>query len=217
MKDVRIGWPVAILAALSITSCARAADDADANTIEAASAQEAMPRFAEEGALLRPEGWEKWPTAGSSLGLTYSGGSMQMFHRVYMQPWAYDHVMENGEFAEGTMFVLAFFSAEDDANPARGGLYEGERASGWEVHLKWQGLNETGWGFYNFSDTTTSAQPLPVGASCYTCHAEHAATDHVFTQFYPDLRRRLAAEAGVPAADTEERPTEPPETGSDGG
>jgi hypothetical protein len=32
-----------------------------------------------------------------------------------------------------------------------------------------------------------SAEPFPK-AACYDCHAEHGATDHVFTQFYPLLR-----------------------------
>jgi hypothetical protein len=32
------------------------------------------------------------------------------------------------------------------------------------------------------------AEPLPQTAGCLACHREKAATDHVFTQFYPVLR-----------------------------
>ena len=56
-----------------------------------------LPRFAAEGVLMRPEGWEAWVMVGASLGLSYSeggaaemaGAGPDMFHNVYMQPWAY--------------------------------------------------------------------------------------------------------------------------------
>jgi hypothetical protein len=43
------------------------------------------------------------------------------------------------------------------------------------------------WGYVSFGDAA-AATPFPK-ERCYDCHAEHAAVDNVFTQFYPILRR----------------------------
>ena len=157
-----------------------------------------MPKFTASGALLRPEGWEMWVMVGASTGLSYNenarpaaDGSPGMFHNVYLQPWAYKQFMQTRTFPEGTMFVLSFFESSRKATPARAGFYEGDQMPGFEVHLKWKGTDKTGWGFYNFGDSTASADMIPGAASCYTCHATEAAHDHVFTQFYPPLRTRL--------------------------
>lgn len=154
------------------------------------------PRFTADGALERPEEWRMWPLAGASLGLSYNEevGPMQHFHRVYTQPWAYEHARETGEFAEGTMFILEFYTAEDDSDPARAGHYEGERFPMFEVHVKNEDLHESGWGFYNFADTTAVADMISAEASCYSCHAAEADVDNVFVQFYPHLRERMGNE-----------------------
>ena len=119
-----------------------------------------------------------------------------MFHNVYMQPWAYEQFVETGEFAEQTMFVLAFYEASRDADPARGGFYEGELSSTMEVHLKKRDLHETGWGFYGFFGTADSAAIMPGEAACYSCHIEKTELDNVFVQFYPPLRRVLPKAGG---------------------
>ena len=63
--------------------------------------EDQLPRYDEDGALLRPEGWETWVMVGASIGLDYEGegqprlvGDPGMFHNVFMQPWAYRHYME---------------------------------------------------------------------------------------------------------------------------
>ena len=52
-----------------------------------------------------------------------------------------------------------------------------------------------GWAYFSFDDKSgkpkDKAQPFP-RASCFECHHEKAATDHVFTQFYPVLRTSSA-------------------------
>ena len=168
--------------------------DADAAEIQ----QRDMPRFTPDGSLLRPDGWEAWVMVGTSMGLTYTeaggpaapmpGAAPGMFHNVFMQPWAYQHFQETGEFAEETMFVLAMSQPSRKADPAQGGFYEGDRFLS-EIHLKKEGLHESGWGFYGFGREAESATMIPGAANCYSCHAEHAAFDQVFVQFYPPLRR----------------------------
>lgn len=134
---------------------------------------------------------------GASTGLSYAqsqnppvaGAAPGMFHNVYLQPWAYRYAVERRTFPENAMFVLTFYEPSRKSNPARSGFYEGDRMSGFEVHLKRKGVDSTGWGFYGFgSDTTSSAVKLPGSAACYSCHKTEAAFDNAFVQFYPALR-----------------------------
>jgi hypothetical protein len=142
---------------------------------------------------------------GASIGLSYAedggfepvmeGSAPGMFHNVYMQPWSYRHFRETGAFPEGTMFILAMYEASQNADPARGGWYEEEGFLA-EIHLKQEGVHESGWGFYGFGGNAESASMIPGEANCYSCHAEETALDNVFVQFYPALRDKLPAEGG---------------------
>jgi hypothetical protein len=118
-----------------------------------------------------------------------------MFHNVFLQPWAYRSVLETGEFPDGAMFVLTFYEASRTATPARRGFYEGDQLAGFEVHVKRAGVDSTGWAFFAFGDSGATAAKVPSAAPCYACHAQEAAHDNVFTQFYPPLRRRLSKAA----------------------
>jgi hypothetical protein len=154
----------------------------------------------QDGSLKQPKEWETWVMVGSSTGLSYAtpgaapaaGAAPGMFHNVYMQPWAYREFTRTGVFPEGTMFVLSFYEASQKSAPAKAGFYEGDRAPGFEVHLKQAGLDKSGWAFFAFADDTSNGSRLPGTASCYSCHATEAAHDNVFTQFYPPIRERLA-------------------------
>ena len=152
------------------------------------------------GELIRPEGWEAWVMVGASIGLSYAedgsfepvmeGSAPGMFHNVYMQPWAYRHFRDTGEFPEGTMFILAMYAASQNADPARGGWYEEDGFLA-EIHLKQRDLHESGWGFYGYGGGGESSAMIPGDAACYSCHAEETALDQVFVQFYPALRHML--------------------------
>lgn len=161
-----------------------------------------LPKYDAEGGLLRPADWESWVMVGASIGLDYEGegqprlvGDPGMFHNVFMQPWAYRHFMETGEFPEQTMFVLAFYEASQEADPAQRGFYSGELSGSMEIHLKQAGAHETGWLFYAYAGDREAGTAVPTDAACYTCHAERTDYDNVFVQFYPTLRRRM--ESGV--------------------
>jgi len=161
--------------------------------------EDQLPHFTTEGALLPPVGWEAWVMVGASTGLSYAdapapavGTAPGMFHNAYMQPWAYRAFIETGTFPEQTMFVLSFYEPSRKSTPARAGFYEGDRQAGYEVHLKKEGIDQTGWAFFGFGGGTAAGQKLPGTAACYSCHAKEAAHDNVFTQFYPPLRERLA-------------------------
>lgn len=196
-------WMPIVLAIHLTAACgpdASDATDAPADSIPAGQ----LPRFTPDGQLLRPEGWEGWVLAGTSMGLTYNeptstpapGEPPGIFLNVYVQPWAYERFMESGEFPEGTMFILAMAEPIRKADPARGGFYMGE-ISMMEVHLKREGIHESGWGFYGFGGDDPSAEILPAEANCYSCHRDEGAHDNAFVQFYPKMRERLGL---VPAA-----------------
>ena len=174
-----------------------AADSAATDSIPAGH----LPRFTPAGELLRPEGWESWVLAGTSMGLSYTepaqvpgpGEPPGIFLNVYVQPWAYAQFMETGEFPEQTMFILAMAEPVRRADPARAGFYMGE-ISLMEVHLKRDGLHESGWGFYGFGGEDSLAAMIPGEANCYSCHRDEAAYDQAFVQFYPTMRERLGLE-----------------------
>jgi hypothetical protein len=158
-----------------------------------------VAQFTDDGALVRPTGWESWVMVGASIGLSYNEGPARaageapgIFHNVFLQPWAYRRALETGEFPDGAMFVLSFYQPSQKATPARRGFYEGDQLPGFEVHVKKAGVDSTGWAFYNFGDSSATAAKVPSAAPCYACHAKEAAHDNVFTQFYPQLRQRLA-------------------------
>ena len=57
---------------------------------------------------------------------------------------------------------------------------------GLEVHVKDEARFPGKWAFFGFDDGKT-AKIVPMSADCYSCHANHAAVDTTFVQFYPTL------------------------------
>jgi hypothetical protein len=134
---------------------------------------------------------ERWVLVGTSLGLGYTDATDQgpgMFHRVYLEPSAYDHFLRTGRFREGTMLALAIRRPERQIPPSRAGWTEGE-LDGLEMAVKDGSRFEGGWAYFDFGRSDAAAAPFP-RARCAACHARHAALDNVFVQFYPQLRGR---------------------------
>ena len=158
------------------------------------------PKYDGAGDLYLPDDLYEWILVGSSIGLGYNedaqdpqpGEAPGMFHNVLMEPSSYRHYAETGAFEEGTMFALMMYTAGDQAPPREGGFYE-DRFVAMEISVKDSVRFEDGWGFTNFviDDEVPSetGQALPAGNRCFQCHTEHGAKDHVFTQFYPNIRR----------------------------
>ena len=149
------------------------------------------PRYAADGRLLRPEGVDRWVLVGASLGQGYRDATEDgpgMFHRVYLEPSAYDHFLRTGGFREGTMLALAIRRPERRVPPSRTGWTEGE-LSALEVAVKDRSRYEGGWAYFDFGRSARPAEAFPP-ERCASCHARHAALDNVFVQFYPQLRGR---------------------------
>jgi hypothetical protein len=153
-----------------------------------------MPQYDSQRKLKLPSDYRQWILVGQSLGLSYSeggAGGHQMFNTTLMEPSAYRHFVETGEFREGTMLALILQAIGTNALPARQGQFATD-VHVIEMAVKDKGRVPEGWAYYQFGGPMaggyqSAAAPQPK-ASCYSCHVEHAARDNVFMQFYGLLK-----------------------------
>jgi Cytochrome P460 len=167
-------------------------------------AENASPaRFEGKDTLLRPEGYREWIFVGSSLGLSYkenpdgqsadqANGKVDpgLYHNVYINPSSYKAFASSGKFSEGTILVLELASADVKREPRLQGSYQKEFVA-LEATVKDSKRFAEGWAYYSFDGPDgkplSKAQPFAKDR-CWSCHDQKAATDNVFTQFYPVLR-----------------------------
>ena len=161
----------------------------------ALQAQTTDPRFTDDNQLLRPEGFREWVFVGSSLAMSYdkeqSGEEHQTFHNIYINPESYREFKKIGRFPERTILAMELFTAGSHASINRRGHFE-DRSVGLEAAVKDSARFAESWAYFSFDlpdeKRSERAQAFPK-AECWSCHQEHAATDNVFTQFYPVLRK----------------------------
>ncbi len=152
------------------------------------------PRYTPAGELLLPPGVERWVAVGSSLGLGYSAGERALgaetFHTVLLEPGAYASYRRSGRFPDGTMLALIIREPAPRVAPARSGRVAGELLAV-ELAVKDTVRFAGGWAYFDFGRGRPGAAARPFPAeSCARCHAEHAARDNVFVQYYPLLQDR---------------------------
>lgn len=170
-----------------------------AESQQATSPLDALPRYDSSGALLRPRDFETWVFVGASTGLSYEPGMSSRgsgeFKNVYITPEAYKAYLATGKFPEKTMLALALYDPSDKVSPAKTGYFEGEFKS---LAFAVKDRNHSGdvWSYYDFSmdgvHLADSARAFPK-SQCYNCHHQHALDDNVFVQFYPVLRKAFDA------------------------
>jgi hypothetical protein len=178
------------LALLALAGCAAPGPESSATAVKKPMV---APRYTAAGELVRPTGYESWVLAGASIGLAYSEGAKSdgpgVFHNVYMQPEAYEDYARTGRFPEKTMFVLALYEPRQRESINRQGYFEGNLVAV-EASVKDHDRFPEGWAYFDFGKEggrpSASAKPP---SDCHTCHAQHAAVDNVFVQFYPALRK----------------------------
>ena len=157
------------------------------------------PRFTPQNELVRPEGYREWIFVGASLGMSYEEGREAgdpRFHNLYLHPQAYQEYKKTGRFPDKTIFVMEVLTRGSQASINRQGHFE-DRMVGVEAAVKDSGRFPEGWAYFNFTlpggapgspALAAKAKAFPRDA-CWNCHNQHGATDNVFTQFYPVLRR----------------------------
>jgi len=143
-----------------------------------------LPEYTRAGALMLPANYRDWVFLSSGFGMNYSngGGSHPMFTNVYVAPEAYHGFLSAGKWPDKSLFVVEIYS------PASGSInksgYFQDRFEGLDVEVK-DSSRKSEWTYYNFSPGDREAPGMT--GSCNSCHAEHAAVEHTFVQFYPTL------------------------------
>ncbi len=166
--------------------------------------------FNPDGSVKIPQNWRTWIYMGTPFtpnALNDGKAPFPEFHNVYIEPSAFAHFKKTGKFANGTQIVkelaLVRQKAKDEmykdgsTDEVSGrGYFQGE-FQGLELAYKDTGRfskEPGGWVCFSFGH---KAQPYNKSAkafkseSCNACHQASAATDYVFTQFYPVLRAEM--------------------------
>ncbi|MCU1291557.1 MAG: hypothetical protein JWP08_407 [Bryobacterales bacterium] len=146
--------------------------------------------YTSDGQLTVPERYREWIYLSSGFDMSYNPSAQasghHMFDNVFANPEAYKIFVETGTWPDGTMLALEIRGAEGRGSINRSGNYQSTDVTGLEVHVKDSARFPGNWAFFGFSGNKT-AKMIPRTADCYSCHAEHAAVDTTFVQFYPTL------------------------------
>lgn len=151
-----------------------------------AAAQEYKLAYSSNGNVQLPD-YRKWVLLGSSLGLSYTETVPKEppFNLVFAEPAAYDKFMQTGVWPDKTFLVLEVRESTGNVSITKSGRAPTQKVLAVEAEIK--DASKGGWVFYAFANGTKTGNPLPKTATCYSCHAQHAATDNTFVQFYPTL------------------------------
>jgi Cytochrome P460 len=136
-----------------------------------------------------PEHYREWIYLTSGFDMSYSPEAMQMGHHmfdnVFVNPEAFKVFVATGTWPDKTILVIEGRRAEGKGSINQNGNYQGATMA-FEAHVKDEARFPGKWAFFAFGDAKT-AKMIPTTADCYSCHANHAAVDTTFVQFYPTL------------------------------
>ncbi len=148
------------------------------------------PQYTADGQLKLPENYREWVYLSTGFDMSYSAAAMgmdhHMFDNVFVNPEAYNYFKQNGTWPDKTMLALEVRGAESKGSINQQGNFQSTERMGLEVHVKDESRFPGKWAFFGFDDSKTASM-IPTGATCYSCHAAHAAVDTTFVQFYPTL------------------------------
>lgn len=146
--------------------------------------------FTNDGQMRLPEHYREWVYLTTGFDMSYSPAMQMdnhhMFDNVFVNPDAYKAFLDSGTWPDKTMLVLEVRGAKGKGSINQKGNYQGTDVLGLEVHVKDEARFPGKWAFFPF-DGGKTAKMIPTTADCYSCHAEHAAVDTTFVQFYPTL------------------------------
>jgi hypothetical protein len=147
------------------------------------------PRYDAKGKLLRPDDYRDWMFLSAGYGMNYSPapGSHEMFTNVFVPRWAYQEFLSSGKWPEQTMFVIDERAAESKGSINKTGHFQTD-LMGLAVEVKDSSRFPEKWAYFGFDADGKTAEAMPKGNGCWSCHDSHAAVEHVFVQFYPTLK-----------------------------
>jgi hypothetical protein len=153
-------------------------------------AQANSPAYTSDGKLLLPENYRDWVFLTSSFDMSYAAG-MQMDHHmldnVFVNKDSYQSFLATGTWPDKTVLVKENRMAPSEGSINKGGNYQSTEIMSIEIHVKDEARFPGKWGFFALGAAKEPASLIPQAASCYSCHAAHAAVDTTFVQFYPTL------------------------------
>jgi hypothetical protein len=150
----------------------------------------AVPEYNADAQLKFPAHYREWVYLTTGFDMSYNPAMQMadhhMFDNVFVNPEAYKVFVETGTWPDKTMLVLEGRGAEGKGSINQKGNYQSTETMGIEVHVKDEARFPGKWAFFAFDDAKP-AMMIPTTATCYSCHADHAAVDTTFVQFYPTL------------------------------
>jgi hypothetical protein len=187
---MRISVPAAIALALLAAGLAIRIARSPARAVHAA--QGTAPSYAGNGDMLPPSHYREWIYLTSGIDMSYTPkamdmGGMSMFDNVFVNPEAYRSFLATGTWPDKTVMILEGREARSKGSINQRGHFQAVGVMDLEVHVKDEARFPGKWAFFSFDAPDKNGTLIPQGAPCYTCHAEHAAVDTTFVQFYPTL------------------------------
>jgi hypothetical protein len=146
--------------------------------------------YTSDAQLKFPEHYREWVYLTTGFDMSYSPAMQMghhMFDNVFVNPEAYKAFVETGTWPDKTVLVLEGRGAEGKGSINKSGNFQGTETMGVEVHVKDEARFPGKWAFFAFDDEKKPAKMIATTANCYSCHADHAAVDTTFVQFYPTL------------------------------
>jgi hypothetical protein len=147
------------------------------------------PEFTRDGELKLPQGYREWVYLTSGFDMSYDPpmqmGNHHVFDNVFVNPEAYKAFVASSTWPDKTMLVLEQRGAQAKGSINQSGNFQAD-VVGLELHVKDEARFPGKWAFFAFGGERT-AKAIPTSADCYSCHAQHAAVDTTFVQFYPTL------------------------------
>ena len=147
------------------------------------------PIYTKEGDLIPPTQYREWVYLTTGLDMSYNpkaSSDMSMFDNVFVNPEAYRAFQATGTWPDKTVMLLESRQAQSKGSINKSGHFQSGGVMGLEIHIKDQSRFPGKWAFFDVA-SDTKATLIPSAAPCYSCHAEHAAVDTTFVQFYPTL------------------------------
>ncbi len=176
---------------LLVISIAILGSFASASRQSASTPSPNVPSYTADGQLRLPENYRQWVYLSTGFDMSYNPAmSMDhhMFDNVFVNPESYQAFLKTGTWPDKTMLVLEVRGAKSKGSINQAGNFQDTEVMGMEVHVKDVARfhDQGNWAFFGFGDSPTSKM-TPTSESCYSCHAQHAAVDTTFVQFYPTL------------------------------
>lgn len=147
------------------------------------------PEYTSDAQLKFPENYRNWIYLTTGFDMSYTAAATpdhHMFDNAFVNPGAYKAFVETGTWPDKTMLLIEVRGAESKGSINQAGHFQGTDVMAVEVHVKDEARFPGKWAFFGF-DGNKTAKMVPTSAECYSCHAQHAAVDTTFVQFYPTL------------------------------